>query len=162
MPPSYVVSSVSAAIEVISGREGTFRVRCTSTGGRTERMVVDGPEYFIELEGKMIESVGVQLGIGNDTYTGTTSTLSGGCDGDIYQCTASNGVVPDPTHSVRLRGIYHPHFACSNLYPLSSICCSFIRPIEYITDPDISYISDSGVESAIRRSHSDWICSTLQ
>ena len=67
-------------------------------------MVVDGSEYFIELEGKMIESVGVQLGIGNDTYTATTSTISGGCDGDIYQCTASNGVASDQTHSVELRG----------------------------------------------------------
>ena len=98
------VFSVSAAIEVISGREGTFRVRCTSTGGRTERMAVGGPEYSSEEGDQMIvESVGVQLGIGNDTYTATTSTISGGCDGDIYQCTASNGVVPDPTHSVELR-----------------------------------------------------------
>ena len=68
-------------------------------------MVVDGPEYSSEEGDEMIvESVGVQLGIGNDTYTATTSTISGGCDGDIYQCNASNGVVPDPTDTVELRG----------------------------------------------------------
>ena len=68
-------------------------------------MVVDGPEYSSEEGHQMIvESVGVQLGMGSDTYTATTSTISGGCDGDIYHCTASNGVVPDPTDSVRLRG----------------------------------------------------------
>ena len=52
-----------------------------------------------------IEPVGVPLGEGNDTYTATTSTISGGSDRDIYQCTASNGVASDPTNTVELRGI---------------------------------------------------------
>ena len=91
---------------MVSGREGTFRVRCTSTGGRTLSMTVDGPGYSSEGPGGQmtVEPVGVQLGEGNDTYTATTSTISGGSDRDIYQCTASNGVASDPTSTVELRG----------------------------------------------------------
>ena len=87
-----VVLSVSGAIEVMSGREGTFRVRCTSTGGWTLNMTVSGPQYSSEEEGHnmTVEPVGDQNKLGNDTYTATTSTISGGCDGDIYQCNASN------------------------------------------------------------------------
>ena len=103
---SFSVQSVSGAIEVISGREGTFRVRCTSTGGRTLSMTVDGPGYSSEGPGgqMIVEPVGVPLGEGNDTYTATTSIISGGSDRDIYQCTASNGVASDPTNTVELRG----------------------------------------------------------
>ena len=92
---------------MVSGREGTFRVRCTSTGGRTLSMTVDGPGYSNEGPGGQmtVEPVGVPLGEGNDTYTATTSTISGGSDRDIYQCTASNGVASDPTNTVDLRGI---------------------------------------------------------
>ena len=101
-----VVSSVSGAIEVMSGREGTFRVRCTSTGGWTLNMTVSGPQYSSEEQGHMIiEPVGVPERIGNDSYTATTSTISGGCDGDIYQCNASNGVAADQLNFVELRGI---------------------------------------------------------
>ena len=55
------VQSVSGAIEVVSGREGTFRVRCTSTGGRTLSMTVDGPGYSSEGPGGQmtVEPVGV-------------------------------------------------------------------------------------------------------
>ena len=103
-----VVSSVSGAIEVMSGREGTFRVRCTSTGGWTLNMTVSGPQYSSEDQGHMVvEPVVVPEKIGNDTYTATTSTISGGCDGDIYQCNASNGVASDPTSIMELRGNYY-------------------------------------------------------
>ena len=72
-----VVSSVSGAIEVMSGREGTLGVRCTSTGGWTLSMTVCGPQYFSVEQGHMIvEPVGVPEKIGNDTYTATTSTIS--------------------------------------------------------------------------------------
>ena len=91
---------------MVSGREGTFRVRCTSTGGRTLSMSVDGLGYSSEgLGGQMtVEPVGVPLGEGNDTNTATTRPISGGSDRDIYQCTASNGVASDPTNTVELRG----------------------------------------------------------
>ena len=100
-----VVLSVSGAIEVMSGREGTFRVRCTSTGGWTLNMTVSGPQYSSEEQGHMIvEPVGVPERIGNDTYTATTSTISGGCDGDVFQCNASNGAAADQLHVVELIG----------------------------------------------------------
>ena len=91
---------------MVSGREGTFKVRCTSTGGRTLSMTVDGPGYSGEGPGGQmtVEPVGVPLGEGNDTYTATTSTISGGSDRDVYQCTAYNGVYSDPTNTVGLRG----------------------------------------------------------
>ena len=53
------VSSVKAVIEVISGREGTFRVKCTSSGGKTFTMDVEGPGYSVEEQGQMrVEAVG--------------------------------------------------------------------------------------------------------
>ena len=59
------VSSVKATIEVISGREGTFRVKCTSSGGKTFTMDADGPGYSGE-EGQMrVEAVGDPQRIGH-------------------------------------------------------------------------------------------------
>ena len=91
-----VVSSVRATIDVVSGREGTFRVKCTSFGGKTFTMTVEGPQYSSEEQGHMmVDAVGEPQRMGNDTYSATTSVISGGCNGDIYQCTASNGVAPN-------------------------------------------------------------------
>ena len=43
---------MNATIEVISGREGTFRVKCTtSSGGKTFTMDVEGPGYSVEEQG---------------------------------------------------------------------------------------------------------------
>ena len=42
--------------------------------------------------------------IGSDTYAVTTSVISGGCNGDTYQCTASNGAAPGQNHTVELKG----------------------------------------------------------
>ena len=100
-----VVSSVRATINVISGREGTFRVKCTSFGGNTTTMTVEGPQYSSEEQGQMmVEAVGEPQRMGNDTYSATTSVISGGRNSDIYQCTASNGVAPNQTHNVELKG----------------------------------------------------------
>ena len=99
------VSSVKATIEVISGREGTFRVKCTSSGGKTFTMDVEGPGYSVEEQGQMrVEAVGEPQRMGNDTYSATTSVISGGCNGDTYQCTASNRAAPDHSHNVLLKG----------------------------------------------------------
>ena len=99
------VSSVKATIEVISEREVTFRVKCTSYGGKTFTMDVEGPGYSGEEQGQMrVEAVGEPQRIGNDTYSATTSVISGGCNGDTYQCTASNGAAPDQSHNVMLKG----------------------------------------------------------
>ena len=79
------VLSVKATIEVISGREGTFRVKCTSSGGKTFTMDVEGPGYSGEEQGQMrVEAVGAPQSIGNDTYSATTSVISGGCNEDTY------------------------------------------------------------------------------
>ena len=96
------VSSVKATIEVISGREDTFRAKCTSSGGKMFTMDVEGPG---EEQGQMrVEAVGDPQRTGNDTYSATTSVISGGCNGDTYQCTASNGAAPDQSHNVMLEG----------------------------------------------------------
>ena len=64
------VLSVKSTIEVISGREGTFKVKCTSSGGKTFTMDVEGPGYSGEEQGQMrVEAVGTPQRIGNDTYT---------------------------------------------------------------------------------------------
>ena len=97
---------MKAAIEVISGREETFRVKCTSSGGKTFTMDVDGPGYSGEEQGQMrVEAVGKPQRMGNDTYSANTSVISGGCNGDTYQCTVSNGAAPDQSHTVELKGI---------------------------------------------------------
>ena len=50
---------MKATIEVISGRKGTFRVKCTSSGGKTFTMDVEGPGYSGEEQGQMrVEAVG--------------------------------------------------------------------------------------------------------
>ena len=41
---------------------------------------------------------------GHDTYTAITSVISGGHNGDAYQCTASNGVAPDQRANAELKG----------------------------------------------------------
>ena len=97
---------MKATIEVISGREGTFRVKCTSSGGKAFTMDVEGPGYSGEEQGQMrVEAVGDPQRKGNDTYSATTSVISGGCNGDTYQCSASNRAAPDQGHTVELKGI---------------------------------------------------------
>ena len=97
------VSSVKATIEVISGREGTFIVKCTSFGGKTFTMDVEGPGYSGEEQGQMrVEAVGEPQRMGNDTYSATTSVISGGCNGDTYLC--PNRAAPDQSHNVMLEG----------------------------------------------------------
>ena len=93
---------MKSTIEVISGREGTLRVKCTSSGGKTFTMDVEGPGYSGEEQGQMrVEAVGDPQRIGNDTYSATTSVISGGCNGNTYQCTTSNGAAPDQSHTER-------------------------------------------------------------
>ena len=120
------VSSVRTTIEVISGREGTFKVNCTtSSGGKTFTMDVEGPGYSVEEQGQMrVEAVGDPQRMGNDTYSATTSVISEGYNGDTYQCTASNGVPPDQSHTVELKGIPQMHDVLSEYvyYPIRFQC----------------------------------------
>ena len=51
-----------------------------------------------------IQAVGTPQRMGGDSFSATTGIISGGSNGDTYQCTASNGVSTPPTNSVQLRG----------------------------------------------------------
>ena len=104
------VTSVSASIEVESGRDGTFRVQCTSSGGRALDMYVTGPGGpYSNLN---IQAVGTPQRKGGDSFSAATSIISGGSNGDTYQCVALNGVSPPIANSVQLRGkCLHPRDA---------------------------------------------------
>ena len=68
-------------------------------------MDVEGPGYSGEEQGqRMVEAMGEPHRMGNDTYSATTSVISGGCNGNTYQCTASNRAAPDQSHNVMLKG----------------------------------------------------------
>ena len=103
------VSSVTASIEVVPGAD-SFRVRCSSTGGRALDMTVSGPRGFTADISSRIEPVGDRrwLALGSDQYTATTDLISGGEDGDEYWCT----VTSYRTESVTLRGILTTLFGC--------------------------------------------------
>ena len=71
---------------------------------------------------------------------------------DIYSCIASN-VVSNSTNTSILKGMYAQGFSLS----LSEVEYYSILKTCKVTEPDTLHISESGVESAIRRSHSDWL-----
>ena len=94
----YVVKSVVASIVMESEREGTFRVQCSSTGGRPLSMTVTGPRGKNYNLTANIQAVGDPQGMGDDEFTASTSVLSGARNRDVYQCHASNRV------STKLKG----------------------------------------------------------
>ena len=97
------VTEVTAAIEVVSGTS-TFRVRCSSTGGRTLDMAVSGPiDYYSNFSSSDIQAVGTSMYQGADSYTGSTDIISSGSDGDMYQCSVTS-VGDTVTGTVTLRG----------------------------------------------------------
>ena len=69
-----------------------------------------------------IQAVGTPQGMGGDSFSATTSIISGGSNGDTYQCVALNGVSTPPTNSVQLRGNFYDcirltdFFVCTGLY----------------------------------------------
>ena len=97
------VTGVTAAIEVVTGT-ATFRVRCSSTGGRALDMAVSGPNgYYSNISSSDTRPVGTSMYLGADSYTGRTDVISSGSDGDMYQCSVTS--VGDPvTDTVTLRG----------------------------------------------------------
>ena len=94
---------MTASIIVVSATDVTFRVQCTSTGGIALSMNVTGPDGSnIDLTNN-IQPVGTLEYTGNDSYTATTSDIiTGGNDGDIYECTVTSST--SETDSVMLRG----------------------------------------------------------
>ena len=96
------VVSVEVCIDVVSAREGTFTVTCTSSGGTVLSSSLTGPGG-LDLE---LQPVGTPERRGQDTYSATTGTRTGS-DGDTYYCIASNGVPsPHGQAAETLRGIY--------------------------------------------------------
>ena len=77
------VVAVSARIDVVSAREGTFRVRCTSFGGRALNMSVTGPGGFSE-DLDNIQAVGTPQRMGSDSFSDSTDIISEGSDGQVY------------------------------------------------------------------------------
>ena len=94
---------MTASIIVVSATDVTFRVQCTSTGGIALSMNVTGPNIDnIDLTDN-IQPMGTPVYKGNDRYTATTSDIiTGGNDGDIYECTVTG--LTSETDSVELRG----------------------------------------------------------
>ena len=93
------VTEVTAAIEVETGTS-TFRVRCSSTGGRALDMAITGPQYNSDISN--MQPVGTRMYQGADSYTGSTDVISGGSNGDMYQCNVTN--FASNFSSVTLRG----------------------------------------------------------
>ena len=99
----FSIVSVTSSIVVVSTREGEFRVQCTSTGGIALSMTVTGPDGYSSDLTNNIQPMGTLEYIGSDTYTATTSDIiTGGNDGDMYQCTVTG--LTSNTDSVELRG----------------------------------------------------------
>ena len=93
---------MTASIIVVSARNGRFNVQCTSTGGIALSMSVTGPDDSNpDLDN--IQPMGTLEYKGDDEYTATTSDIiTGGNDGDMYQCTVTG--LTSETDSVVLRG----------------------------------------------------------
>ena len=95
------VTAVTATIEVVTGTS-TFRVRCTSTGGRALDMDVSGPNGYSSDISSNIQPVGTRMYLGSDSYTATTEVISDGMAGDVYQCNVTS--VDSRTGSVTVTG----------------------------------------------------------
>ena len=93
---------MTASIIVVSATDVTFRVQCTSTGGIALSMSVTGPDGYSSDLTNNIQPVGTPEYIGDDIYTATTSDITGGNDGDMYQCTVTG--LTSETGNVVLRG----------------------------------------------------------
>ena len=106
------VNTVTAAIEVVTGTS-TFRVRCTSTGGRALNMDVSGPNGYSSDISSNIQPVGTRMYLGSDSYTATTEVISDGMAGGVYQCNVTS--VASRTGSVTLRGNTQSHVDKSSI-----------------------------------------------
>ena len=100
----FLVGSVSAVITVVSASLRTFTVSCISFGGRALNITVTGPSGMVTTGPITSVPTSTPMGYGRDSFLATTETLTGGSNGDTYQCTASNGVATDPTDDVVLKG----------------------------------------------------------
>ena len=82
---------MGVSIEVLSAREREYRVNCTSVGGAVLTSSFTGPGVVGSTQ-QLLEPLGELERRGNDTFSVSTGILSGGSDGDTYECLALNGV----------------------------------------------------------------------
>ena len=95
---------MSVSITVVSAREGTHTVTCTTTGGTVLSGELTVPDGINTLN---FSPVGTLNYRGQDSYRASTGTRTRGSNGATYQCTATNGVSsPDESGSTTLKGIY--------------------------------------------------------
>ena len=99
------IVSVSVSIGVVSGRQGTFTVTCTATGGILSTSSLTGPG--LGSGGLQLQAEGSLGRTGQNTYSVTSDTLSGRSNGDTYTCRAMNDV-SSPMSSVVLEGMILP------------------------------------------------------
>ena len=97
------VLSVSLTVQEFDRRENSFKVYCTSYGGRPLLMSLTGPSGIEDI--MTIVGLGEVKGIVNDTFS-AKSLHHGGTNGDIYNCTASN-IVSMSLYETRLKGMLH-------------------------------------------------------
>ena len=87
---------------MLSAREGTYTVTCTTTGGTVLFSSLTGPGGVDIIN---FSPVGTRNYRGQDSYRASTGTRTGGSDGYTYQCRATNGVpAPDGFGSAIVRG----------------------------------------------------------
>ena len=93
---------------MLSARQGTYTVTCTTTGGTVLADSLNGPGGIDIIS---FSPVGTRNYRGQDSYTASTGTRTGGSDGDTYQCTATNGVpAPDGFGRAIVRGINYVQY----------------------------------------------------
>ena len=78
------------SIEVVSGREGTFKVTYTATSGSLSTSSLTGPD--LGDGGLQLQAEGSIGRTGRNTYSVTSDSLSGQSNGDTYNCTAMNNL----------------------------------------------------------------------
>ena len=93
---------MSVSIEVEAGT-ATFRVRCTSTGGRALDMTLSGPDGYSADISSRIQPDGSRRYLGSDVYTATTDVISDWRDGDEYHCNVTSS--SSLTGSTTVRGM---------------------------------------------------------
>ena len=97
----FSVLDVSVNIHISNGRQGTFKVICTSSGGRPLSMTVTGPSGVPQDITESMVVVGEREGTGNDTFSAEIM-LQGGRNGDSYTCYSSNVVSHSSNNSTLL------------------------------------------------------------
>ncbi|CAI8008398.1 Fibronectin (Fragments) [Geodia barretti] len=136
----YPITAVTAAIEVETG-SSTFRVRCTSTGGRALNMTVSGPNgYNYDL--RNIEPLGTRRYLGGDSYTATTEVMSNGKDGDAYKCNVTSFSSNISTVTVR---VLAPIITSLELRAATSVRVQWTRPELSVTGYIVHYTLAGGI-----------------